>query len=139
MKPFERIGKALSPDGTVLQLVRRDDEYVILAGGQHLMSSRMHGSEESLAALGCRRAGALRQPAVLIGGLGMGFTLRAALKLLPAAATVVVAELAADVVESNRGALGPLAGLSTGRIRAVRVGVLLNDGGNVSSFGFQFR
>lgn len=110
MKPFERIGKALSPDGTALQLVRRDDEYVILAGGQHLMSSRMHGSEESLAALGCRRAGALRQPAVLIGGLGMGFTLRAALKLLPAGATVVVAELVAEVVEWNRGALGPLAG-----------------------------
>jgi len=110
MKPFERIGKALSPDGTVLQLVRRDDEYVILAGGQHLMSSRMHGSEESLAALGCRQAGALSQPAVLIGGLGMGFTLRAALKRLPAAATVVVAELVAEVVEWNRGALGPLAG-----------------------------
>ena len=120
MKPFERIAQALSPDGTVLQLVRRDDEYAILAGGQQLMSSRMHGSEESLAALGCRRAGGLREPAVLIGGLGMGFTLRAALNLLPAAATVVVAELVAEVVEWNRGALGPLAGHPLGDPR-VRV------------------
>ena len=109
MKPFEKLGHASSPDGTVIQLTRRDDEYVILAAGRHLMSSRMHASEESLAALGCRRAAALTQPAVLIGGLGMGYTLRAALDLLPAKATIVVAELIPGIVDWNRGPLAPLA------------------------------
>jgi spermidine synthase len=109
VKPFQLLGEAHSPDGTVIQLTRRDDEYVILAAGRHLMSSRMHASEESLAALGCRRAAALKQPAILIGGLGMGYTLRAALDLLPATATIVVAELIPAIVEWNRGPLAPLA------------------------------
>lgn len=108
MKPFELLAQAQSPDGTVIQLTRRDDEYVILAGGRHLMSSRMHASEESLAAHGCRRAAKLKQPAVLIGGLGMGYTLRAALDLLPPRATVIVAELIAEIVQWNRGPLAPL-------------------------------
>jgi spermidine synthase len=83
------------------------------------MSSRMHGSEEALATLGCRRARTLTRPCVLIGGLGMGFTLRATLDLLPAGATVVVAELVPEVVEWNRGALGALAAepLRDGRVR----------------------
>jgi spermidine synthase len=109
VKPFELLAQTQSPDGTVIQLTRRDDEYVILAAGRHLMSSRMHASEESLAALGCRRAAALTQPAVLIGGLGMGYTLRAALDLLPAKATIVVAELIPGIVDWNRGPLAPLA------------------------------
>jgi spermidine synthase len=109
VKPFELLAQTQSPDGTVIQLTRRDDEYVILAAGRHLMSSRMHASEESLAALGCRRAAALTQPAVLIGGLGMGYTLRVALDLLPAKATIVVAELIPEIVEWNRGPLAPLA------------------------------
>ena len=82
---------------------------MILAAGRHLMSSRMHASEESLAAHGCRRAATLQQPAVLIGGLGMGYTLRAALDLLPAKATIVVAELIPEIVQWNRGPLAPLA------------------------------
>src|SRR5437660_10455248 len=73
------------------------------------MSSRVHGSEEALATLGCERARRLERPSVLIGGLGMGFTLRATLDLLPSDATVVVAELVPAVVEWNRGPLGPLA------------------------------
>jgi spermidine synthase len=83
------------------------------------MSSRMHGSEEALAAFGCRRARLLDEPCVLVGGLGMGFTLRATLDLLPPAATVVVAELVPAVVEWNRGELGPLAGhpLQDARVR----------------------
>jgi len=92
-----------------MKLVRRDDEYVILSGGAVLMSSRMHGSEEALATLGCQRARTLERPSVLIGGLGMGFTLRATLDLLPVEATVAVAELLPAVVEWNRGPLGPLA------------------------------
>jgi spermidine synthase len=110
VKPFELLGQAVSPDGTVMKLVRRDDEHVILVDGAILMSSRMHGSEEALATLGCERARTLRQPSVLIGGLGMGFTLRATLDLLPPDATVVVAELIPAVVEWNRGPLRPLAG-----------------------------
>jgi spermidine synthase len=109
VKPFQLLGEAHSPDGTVIQLTRRDDEYVILAAGRHLMSSRMHASEESLAALGCRRVATLPHPAVLIGGLGMGYTLRAALDLLPATATIVVAELIPAIVDWNRGPLAPLA------------------------------
>lgn len=110
MKPFELLGQTLSADGTVLKLVRRGDEYLILADGAILMSSRMHGSEEALAAFACQGMQKLKRPSVLIGGLGMGFTLRAALDLLSAGATVVVAELAPAVVEWNRGPLGPLAG-----------------------------
>ena len=110
MKPWELLGQTRAPDGTELALTRRDGEYVILAGGKSLMSSRMHGSEEALATLACRRARTLEQPCVLVGGLGMGFTLRATLDLLPPDATVVVAELVPAVVEWNRGPLGPLAG-----------------------------
>ena len=92
-----------------MKLVRRSDEYIILVDGKSLMSSRMHGSEEALATLAFRRVRTLEQPSVLIGGLGMGFTLRATLDLLPADATVLVAELVPAVVEWNRGPLGPLA------------------------------
>jgi len=92
-----------------MKLIRRGDEYIILADGAILMSSRLHGSEEALATLACQRVRTLEQPSVLIGGLGMGFTLRATLDLLPQDATVVVAELVPAVVEWNRGLLGPLA------------------------------
>ena len=110
MKPFELLGETLSPDGTVMKLIRLSDEYLILADGAILMSSRMHGSEEALATFACQRVRTLQQPSVLIGGLGMGFTLRATLDLLPPDATVVVAELVPAVVKWNRGPLGPLAG-----------------------------
>jgi spermidine synthase len=93
-----------------MKLMRRSDEYLLLAGGAILMSSRMHGSEEALAAFACQGVRTQEQPSVLIGGLGMGFTLRATLDLLSAEATVVVAELVPAVVEWNRGELGPLAG-----------------------------
>ena len=110
MRHLKLLGQTLSPDGTVLKLAHRDDEYVILANGKSLMSSGMYGSEEALATLACRRARTLERPCVLIGGLGMGFTLRATLDFLPPDATVVVAELVPEVVEWNRGPLGPLAG-----------------------------
>jgi spermidine synthase len=110
VKSLELLGQALSRDGTVLKLMRRGGEYIILANGKSLMSSVMHGSEEALAMFACRRAQTLDQPSVLIGGLGMGFTLRATLDLLPPDARVVVAELVPAVVEWNSGPLGPLAG-----------------------------
>ena len=124
MKPLELLGQALSRDGTVLKLMRRSDEYVILANGKNLMSSCMHGSEEALATFGCRRARTLEQPKILIGGLGMGFTLRAALDLLPTDAEVVVAEMVPAVVEWNRGPLGPLAGQP---LKDTRVRVEIDD------------
>jgi spermidine synthase len=109
VKPWEVLGRTRTADGTELTLARHTTEYVILADGRSLMSSRMHGSEEALAALGCRRARTLPRPCVLVGGLGMGFTLRAALDTLPPAARVVLAELVPAVVVWNRGPLGPLA------------------------------
>jgi len=121
VKPFELLAQALSPDGTDIKLVRRDDEFIILADGAILMSSRMHGSEDALATFTCKRLRTLPQPCVLIGGLGMGFTLRATLDLLPQPATVIVAELLPAVVEWNRGPLGPLAShpLRDKRVRVV--------------------
>jgi spermidine synthase len=80
-----------------------------MANGKPLMSSRMHGSEQALATLACQRV-CQPEACVLVGGLGMGFTLRATLDLLTAEATVVVAELVPAVIEWNRGVLGPLAG-----------------------------
>ena len=110
MKPLELIGETLTPNGIDMKLTRRSNEYIILANGKSLMSSRMHGSEEALATLACRRVRTMEQPCVLVGGLGMGFTLRATLDSLPSDAMVVVAELVPAVVEWNRGPLGPLAG-----------------------------
>lgn len=109
MKPWTILGRTRTPDGTELTLARHTSEYAILANGQSLMSSRVHASEEALARLGCGRARTLPRPCVLVGGLGMGFTLRQALDCLPPAARVVVAELAPDVVAWNRGPLGALA------------------------------
>src|SRR4051794_40102950 len=107
-----------------MSLTRQGSEYVILASGKPLMSSRMHGSEEHLAALGCREARTRAEPCVLVGGLGMGFTLRATLDLLPSAATVVVGELVPAVVDWNRGPLGPLANHP---LKDPRVEVALGD------------
>ena len=109
MQPWELLGETRTPDGEDMRLTRQGSEYVILASGKPLMSSRMHGSEEALAAFGCREARLRDEPCVLVGGLGMGFTLRATLDLLPPGATVLVAELVAAVVDWNRGPLGPLA------------------------------
>ena len=109
MNAWELLGQTRTPAGDEMALTRRSGEYVILASGKSLMSSRMHGSEEALATFGVRRARTLEQPSVLVGGLGMGFTLRATLDLLPPAAHVVVAELVPALVGWNRGPLGPLA------------------------------
>jgi spermidine synthase len=110
VKPWELLGQTRTPAGDEMTLTRQGSEFVILAAGKSLMSSRMHGSEEALAAFACGRARTLDEPCVLVGGLGMGFTLRATLDMLPPSATVVVAELVPAVVEWNRGPLGPLAG-----------------------------
>jgi spermidine synthase len=109
MKRWEVLERTRTPDGSELTLTRHTSEYVILINGQILMSSRMHSSEEALAVLGCQRARTLTRPRVLVGGLGIGFTVRAALDILPPAALVLVAELVPAVLEWNRGPLGMLA------------------------------
>jgi spermidine synthase len=110
MKAWELLHATYTPDGTGIRLTRRDDEYMILANGKPLMSSRIHGSEEALATLGCGHARGLKCPRVLVGGLGMGFTLRAVLDVLPSTASVTVTELVPAVIEWNRASLGSLAG-----------------------------
>jgi spermidine synthase len=105
MIPWVTVDQTTGPDGTALSLHQRGHEWVIRAGGKDLMSNLMHGSEEEMA----RRA---RPPAggrVLIGGLGMGYTVRAALDGLPDRAAITVAELSPAVVRWNEGPLGPLA------------------------------
>ena len=109
-----------------MRLTKRDEEYVVLLNGKTLMSSRMHGSEEALATAGCEHLRTADRAHVLVGGLGMGFTLRAALDLLPGNAIVTVAELVPAVVEWNRGPLSPLAGYP---LRDRRVRIDLNDVG----------
>jgi spermidine synthase len=119
MKPWKELGQTDTPDGNDMRLTERDGEYVILVNGQTLMSSRAHGSEESLATRACGRLATVERPRVLVGGLGMGFTLRATLDLLPTDAVVTVAELVPAVVQWNRGPLAPLADhpLSDRRVR----------------------
>ena len=126
MKAWELLGETRTPDGTDMRLTRRDDEYVILANGKPLMSSRMHGSEEALATLACGDLRKRDRPRVLVGGLGMGFTLRAVLDLLPADAIVTVAELVPAVIDWNR---EPLAALAAHPLRDPRVRVEIADVG----------
>ena len=109
MIPWELIDEARTPEGSHITLTRRGSEYMIFADGKDLMSSRMRGSEEELARIGCEKARSVENACVLVGGLGIGFTLRATLDVMPADATVVVAELMPAVVEWNRGPLAPLA------------------------------
>jgi spermidine synthase len=102
---------AETPDGgKELRLYQHDKDFFILAENEDLMSSRMHESEDQLARITTERITHRKQPSVLIGGLGMGFTLRAALDGLPESAKVVVAELVPAVVNWNRGLLAHLAG-----------------------------
>lgn len=108
MLPWETVDRAAAPDGTELVLARRGEEWVIRAAGRVLMSSRQHGSEEALAELALARAAHPR--AVLVGGLGLGYTLRAVLERVPPGAKVVVVELVPALAAWNRDLVGHLAG-----------------------------
>lgn len=112
MNRMELIDTAAIPaNGGELRLFRRGNEFSIrIAGGGELMNSRVHGSEDKLAEFTCPKVAGRKKPRVLVGGLGMGFTLAAALKHLGANAEVVVAELVPAVVQWNRGPLGEHAG-----------------------------
>jgi spermidine synthase len=108
MKPQHTIGKASTPDGGEIVLYERDGAYFIRVNGLELMTSRAHGSEEDLARLALARVQRNR-PKILVGGLGMGFTLRAVLDEVPKSAKVMVAEILPAVVAWNRNELSQLA------------------------------
>jgi spermidine synthase len=111
MIPWQLVDSAAVPGGKeALCLYRRGEEYAIRVGNRELMNSRMHASEDALAELTCGKIADRRAPRVLIGGLGMGFTLAAALRCLGPRSEVIVAELVPAVVVWNRGPLGSLAG-----------------------------
>ena len=113
MIPTILLGTAKIPnDGGELTLSQRDGDFAIKLKGVHgeLMSSRMYSSELALAELGCAHIQGLENTKVLVGGLGMGFTLAAALKATSASSEVLVAELVPDIIEWNKGPLGEVAG-----------------------------
>jgi spermidine synthase len=110
MKPWETLATAEAPGVGTLTLARRGDEYVLRVRGHTLMSSRQHGSEAAMAEAGCAALATKAGARVLVGGLGFGFTVRAALELLRPDAKVTVAELLAPVIEWNRGLVSSLAG-----------------------------
>ena len=126
MKPWKRLDTAMLPGGEGLYLYRRGDEFSIRGDGFELMNSRVHGSEEALGRLACLRLRGRPRARVLIGGLGMGYTLAAALQVLDAGCRITVAELVPQVVKWNRGPLAHLAGqpLSDNRVTVCETGVL---------------
>jgi spermidine synthase len=133
MIPWVQLGAATVPDGDgELRLMKRGAEYSIMAGGVELMNSRLTGSETALATLTCTALGDRPRPHLLIGGLGMGFTLRAALQALGSDAQVAVAELTPAVVAWARGPMAEIFGdsLSDPRVRIVEgdVGELIRSG-----------
>ncbi len=132
MVPWELLDTAPVHNNGELRLYKRGDEYSIRIDGQELMGSRMHGSEEKLAVLACERIQGRKKPCILIGGLGMGYTLAAALDGLPRNGRVVVAELVPQVVAWNRGPLQHLAGSplddSRARVRTDDVAALIRAG-----------
>lgn len=110
MIPWKLLSTTKTPDTkSELKLYQRDTEYSIRVNGQELMNSRMSGSEKMLAQLSCCEIAHRKKASVLIGGLGMGYTLTAALTALHADADVLVSELVPSVVEWNQGVLGTLA------------------------------
>ena len=128
MKRVERLGEAAAPDGTVLTLYRHDGAYSIRVGGDELMSTRRHHSEDVLAELVCEPLREREGARVLIGGLGLGFTLKAALRSLGEDAQVVVAEIVEEVIRWNR---DPDFAISADALRDPRVDLRHDDVGNV--------
>lgn len=108
MTPRELIGTAEVPGGPPLRLFRRGADFMIVLDRNELMSTRMSGSEVALGTMTCARLAGRPAPRLLIGGYGMGFTLRAVLERLAADAQVVVAELVPGIIEWARGPMAPM-------------------------------
>jgi spermidine synthase len=122
-RPWETLDSAETPEGR-LELLRRGEDFVITVGGRVLMNSALHLTEAAVAEMACRRIAGRDRPRVLIGGLGMGYTLRAALDALPRKGRVVVAEIEPAIVRWCR---GPLAGLTRRAIDDPRVSIRMAD------------
>ncbi|MFK0691350.1 hypothetical protein ACFX5Q_24585 [Mesorhizobium sp. IMUNJ 23033] len=131
MIPWVQLDSAKTPDGgQELRLKRRGTEFSIMLGTNELMNSRLSGSEEALASLSCEKIAGRKQPKILIGGLGMGFTLRAALAELGGDASITVAELVPAVVAWAR---GPMAEIFKNCLDDPRVTILEAEVGHIIS------
>ena len=125
MIPWLQIDTARVPGADVeLRLMRRGADFSMMLGPNELMNSRLSGSEEALATLACRRIEAVKRPNLLIGGLGMGFTLRAALAVLGIDARITVAELVPAVIAWAR---GPMASIFAESLNDPRASILNAD------------
>jgi spermidine synthase len=136
LKPTVTIDTAQTPGGSELVLYQHDDSFFIRVDGEILMHSRQHESELELARLGCAHLAEEPEPAVLIGGLGLGYTLRQCLDMLNPKAVVTLCELMPAVIEWNREYLGVLAGypLSDKRVRVKQVDVVKHLARNEGAF-----
>ena len=121
---WTKLAAAQAPGGGELRLMQRGAEFSIMIGGEELMNSRRGGSETALGALTCERLRERTAPHLLIGGLGLGFTLRAALGELGPQARITVAELVPEVVDWAR---GPLSEVFQGSLDDPRVHIALAD------------
>ena len=124
MKRATVLEQVKTPDGSTMALIERDGEYAIRVNGRELMSTRHSFSEEQLGVVACKGRAQLHDACVLIGGLGLGFTLRAALANLGRAARVTVAELVSEVVAWN---LNPTYPLAAAALADPRTNVVLGD------------
>lgn len=124
MNGHELIGTALVPGGVELRLMRSEDEFAIVLERNELMSTDMSASEEALATMTCERLGECPAPQLLIGGYGMGFTLRAALAALDDDASVTVAELVPEIIEWAR---GPMQAVTADCLDDARVVLVMDD------------
>jgi spermidine synthase len=124
MKPRELIGTAKVPGGVELRLFRHGEDHMIMVDANELMSSRVGGSEEALAVMACDRLNGTAAPHLLIGGYGMGFTLRAALAAIGHSGKITVAELVPEIITWAR---GPMAALTAGCLDDPRVHLLGGD------------
>jgi spermidine synthase len=124
MVPWKVLATIATPEGELQLRQRGAREFLITIGGRVLMTSSERTSEEAVATLACRELAGRKEPRVLIGGLGMAYTVRAALDALPRKAHVTVAELTAEVETWCR---GPLAPLTRGAVLDPRVRVVIKD------------
>ena len=135
MIPWKVLDTAKVPGGDeVLRLKQRGSEFVIALGDNQLMSNRLSATEQALATIACDGLRTAQKPRILIGGLGMGFTLRAALKILGPQARIAVAELVPAVVKWAR---GPMAEIFEGSLDDPRVTIHETDVGELIRAGKQ--
>jgi spermidine synthase len=132
MTPRILIGTAQVPGGDALRLFQRGRDFMIVLDRNELMSSRMSGSEEALAEMTCDRLSGRKDVHLLVGGYGMGFTLRAALARLDAKAKVTVAELVPEIIDWAR---GPMADLTAKCLDDARVVLVDDDVGALINIG----